>query len=81
MLTGNLNSPILWLINSFRFADFTILGAFNNIEYNSSEPSILTIHNATLADQMNVQCNATNLHGYIFADIAVNVRGKSVLLL
>ena len=38
-----------------------------------SEPSVLTIHNVDLSDQMNIQCNATNKHGYVFADVAINV--------
>lgn len=36
----------------------------------------LTIRNLTLQDHMNIQCNASNRHGYVFADVYLNVLGK-----
>ena len=34
-----------------------------------------TISNLTLEDYMNIQCNATNNHDYVFADVYLNVLG------
>ena len=33
----------------------------------------LILRNLTLADRMVVQCNATNIHGYLWADVVLNV--------
>ncbi len=42
----------------------------------SSDNTMLTIHNVTKKDLMNVQCNVTNVHGYIYADSYLNVLGE-----
>lgn len=63
-----------WYINGVEITNLNVSHIINNVVLQASEPSILTINNVTVLDQMNIQCNATNIHGYIFADIALNVR-------
>lgn len=38
--------------------------------------NMLVIRNLTLEDHMNIQCNASNNDGYVFADVYLNVMGK-----
>ena len=40
------------------------------------EGNTLTFYNVTLDDRMVIQCNATNEHGYIFANAYLNVFGN-----
>lgn len=39
------------------------------------DETTITLTNLTLDDHMNIQCNATNIHGYVFADVYLNVLG------
>jgi neuronal cell adhesion molecule len=32
--------------------------------------------NVQQTDRMVIQCNASNIHGYVFADVYLNVLGK-----
>lgn len=40
------------------------------------EPNRIIIKNLTKADTGNYGCNATNVHGYVYKDVYVNVLGK-----
>jgi len=37
---------------------------------------MFTLRNLTLEDHMNIQCNASNNDGYVFADVYLNVLGE-----
>jgi len=38
--------------------------------------NMFTLRNLTLEDHMNIQCNASNNDGYVFADVYLNVLGE-----
>ena len=53
---------------------------YNNVRFSKADENNITITDLTLEDHMCIQCNATNKHAYVFADVFLNVLGKSGLL-
>ncbi|XP_060606385.1 neuroglian-like [Ruditapes philippinarum] len=46
---------------------------YNNNRFYKKDANNITLTNLTLEDHMNIQCNASNKHGYIFSDVYLNV--------
>ncbi|XP_060553930.1 neuroglian-like isoform X2 [Ruditapes philippinarum] len=51
---------------------------YNNNRFYKKDANNITLTNLTLEDHMNIQCNASNQHGYIFSDVYLNVLGKLI---
>ena len=49
---------------------------YNNNRFFKKDANNITLTNLTLEDHMNIQCNASNKHGYVFSDVYLNVLGK-----
>ena len=48
-----------------------------NTRFQKPDQQSITMTDITADDRMNIQCNATNKHGYAFADAFLNVIGKT----
>ncbi|XP_053377718.1 uncharacterized protein LOC123530345 [Mercenaria mercenaria] len=46
---------------------------FNNSRIVMKDTNTLKLTKLTLEDHMNIQCNASNIHGYVFSDVYLNV--------
>ncbi|KAH3827853.1 neuroglian-like isoform X2 [Dreissena polymorpha] len=46
---------------------------FKNSRFHKPNDYNITLTDLTLEDHMNIQCNASNKHGYVFADFYLNV--------
>ncbi|XP_045166223.2 neuroglian-like isoform X1 [Mercenaria mercenaria] len=46
---------------------------YNNNRFFKKDAHNITLTNLTLEDHMNIQCNASNKHGYVFSDVYLNV--------
>ena len=59
-----------------QLADVTDPRIYQNIRFKKPDPNNITITDLTLEDHLCIQCNATNKHGYKFADVFLNVMGR-----
>ncbi|XP_060606404.1 neurofascin-like isoform X2 [Ruditapes philippinarum] len=50
---------------------------YNNNRFYKKDDNNITLRNLTLEDHMNIQCNASNKHGYVFSDVYLNVLGTT----
>ena len=64
----------------FLFADPSDWRIYNNPRFSQPHHNQIILANVTVDDRMNIQCNASNKHGYVFKDVFLNVRGKSYLV-
>jgi hypothetical protein len=51
---------------------------YNNNRFYKKDDNNITLRNLTLEDHLNIQCNASNRHGYVFSDVYLNVLGKFI---
>ena len=68
--SGDPESTINWFINGIPISEVPE-NPRRIVEKNS-----ITYFNVTKEDTCAIQCNATNKHGYIFANVYLNVRGE-----
>jgi hypothetical protein len=67
--TGYPKPEMIWMYNGMRLE----LAPFNPRRI--SDDNKITIYNLTKEDTGNYGCNATNVHGYTYKDVYVNVLG------
>ncbi|XP_060563212.1 neuroglian-like isoform X2 [Ruditapes philippinarum] len=62
-----------WYINGVPLEDRQNKPRIYNNRFYKKDANNITLTNLTLEDHMNIQCNASNQHGYIFSDVYLNV--------
>lgn len=67
-----------WYINGVRLNAVTDTRIFGNQHFQKSNNNI-TFMNLTPDYRMNIQCNVSNRHGSLFADVYLNVLGSGVI--
>ncbi|KAL3853061.1 hypothetical protein ACJMK2_016641 [Sinanodonta woodiana] len=66
-----------WYIDGIRLQDVRDPRIFGNQHFQKPNNNNITFVNLTLDYHMNIQCNASNKHGYVFSDVYLNVLAEA----
>ncbi|XP_061175831.1 neuroglian-like [Saccostrea echinata] len=69
---GSPEPKVLWLINGIKLEESTV-PIFQSDRFLKPDANNLTFMNLNKNDHMVIQCNASNIHGYVFSDVYLNV--------
>ena len=72
---GDPKPKYTWYING-RSQDSLYETGFRDPRFRLKDPSTIIVSNLRLDDQMNIQCNASNKHGYVFSDAYLDILGE-----
>ncbi|XP_053377486.1 neuroglian-like isoform X2 [Mercenaria mercenaria] len=53
---------------------------YNNLRFFKPNQNNITLINLTRDDHMNIQCNSSNKHGYVFSDVYLNVLAEKPII-
>jgi len=79
MADGNPPPQIRWYVNGVKYSAFEDERFQGRLKKKSD--TRLFLADVQQTDYMNVQCNASNIHGYVFSDVYLNVLQEAPTIL